>query len=580
MIGTMIDLRGLVRWRAVVAALGYLLAVALVAAPIAAEQALERVRFEDRLGTVPVEVSLCHNGASSVDTGVLGTLYWERTGLFGFGACVRVTDPPEAGGTLSSYVDDEFVRTNAELINEPDQIAAAYGSAFVQEFRGEFLRTEALMCLLGLLVVVAVRRNTGAKGADRTPWWGRRLAHRLAPWPVARATAWSLLMVIAGLSASGVYALHSFRNWSGSTPIGETYPLAAVEGLSFSSPQAREIAAQVQPFIEKNTDRARARSERYQARAVETFGTALAARGSQLAARPGERIVLAEADPQGSEVGTAVRAQMYPLLLSTLGEETIALRTIAGDVTSNGTVAEDGFVAAEAASSGDIPVVAAAGDHDSDRTVEQMKDHGIEVPDLTTSEINGFRVSVGNDREFKTLFGGSVTNPSGVSEEELGQRLREAVDPEKAGIVILHQAAAAAAYLGLDELGGLESTLGHETEPYDDGIEDLPPGTVNVGHSHRSYGPYVLWNTDTEDVTWTVVDRLGTSGGVENSPTFNRFSTPFSVPLKPISIRLQYFDDETGLQTGYASIAVDVNGNASVSNRTDVGLRFDRSAEE
>lgn len=72
------------------------------------------------------------------------------------------------------------------------------------------------------------------------------------------------------------------------------------------------------------------------------------------------------------------------------------------------------------------------------------------------------------------------------------------------------------------------------------------------------------------------MDRLGTSGGAENSPTFNRFSTPTSVPLKPIDVRLQFFDTETGLQTGYASLRIDLTGTATLSVRTDVGLPIDQ----
>ncbi len=48
--------------RIVVGFLAYGLIAALVAAPMAAERAVEGVHFKDRLGTVPVEVSLANNG--------------------------------------------------------------------------------------------------------------------------------------------------------------------------------------------------------------------------------------------------------------------------------------------------------------------------------------------------------------------------------------------------------------------------------------------------------------------------------------------------------------------------------------
>jgi hypothetical protein len=265
---------------------------------------------------------------------------------------------------------------------------------------------------------------------------------------------------------------------------------------------------------------------------------------------------------------------MYADLVDALGKDAISLRTIAGDVTSNGTVAESSYVKAESKVGPDIPVAAVGGDHDSETTWNQLTSAGFTVPDLTTTKVGGLEVSGADDREHKTLFGGSVTNPSGVSEEELGQRLRKKVG-DRTSIVVVHQPRAALAYLGLDSMSALTErtqTPTQLTTPYDDGIPDLPPGIVDYGHLHQAEGPWVLWNTDGDQVTWTVVDQLGTAGGVENAPTFSRFSTPFSAPLKPIMVRLQYVDKETGLQTGYATVLCDLDGRCTISDRVDVGL--------
>ena len=59
---------------------------------------------------------------------------------------------------------------------------------------------------------------------------------------------------------------------------------------------------------------------------------------------------------------------------------------------------------------------------------------------------------------------------------------------------------------------------------------------------------------------------------MENAPTFSRFSTPFSAPLKPIMVRLQYVEKDTGLQTGYATVLCDLDGRCTISDRVDVGL--------
>jgi hypothetical protein len=164
-----------------------------------------------------------------------------------------------------------------------------------------------------------------------------------------------------------------------------------------------------------------------------------------------------------------------------------------------------------------------------------------------------------------------VTNPSGITEQELGQQLRGEVD-DVAQIVLLHQPDAAAGYLGFEDLDSVRDLDSSLTVPREDGIPDQVPGIVDIGHLHETDGPWVLWNTDGDEVTWTVVDQLGTAGGVENRPTFNRFSTPTSMPLKPLSARLQYVDTRSGLETGFATIVCSLSGRCTVSDRTDVGL--------
>ena len=180
-----------------------------------------------------------------------------------------------------------------------------------------------------------------------------------------------------------------------------------------------------------------------------------------------------------------------------------------------------------------------------------------------------------NDPAFKTLFGGMVVNDTGITETELGQMLREEGkddDPDDPLIVLFHQPRSAAGYIGVDALADLVEGVGLLTTPRDDGIPDLPAGSINVGHLHDVEGPWVIWNTDGDMVTWTVVSQLGTSGGVEENPTFNRFSTPFSTPLKTVSVQLQYFNEESGLQTGYAEIDISTEGTVTITDRVDVGL--------
>jgi len=529
-------------------------AAALVFAPIALERAIERVHFSDTLGTLPVEVTLCHNGRSTLDTGLFGQVFWQRTGAHGFGAYARATGPPEAGGTLASYVDPAFIQANVVLINDPDSVVQAYSDSFSAELRRHVLVEELVAGLIGgaaLLVIVPRRR------------WRQA--------PVAREVTLGALLITAAFGVSAFSSVRMFHDWPCSAPVTGAYGMPGVEELSFASPQAREVAEQVQPFIEKNRDRTAAAAGYYESVAASSFAAALDRHALDLTPRQGEAIVLAEADPQGSYVGVHVRSRMYADLVAALGPDAIALRTISGDVSSNGTVAEAAYIAAEAGVSGEIPTVAVGGDHDSTTTWQQLADVGVVVPDLDPADVAGLEVVGANDQEHKTLFGGIVTNDSGITEQDLGEQLRTA-DADHRAVVLVHQPAAAAAYLGLPSLNVLPSVTGSSTTPYDDGVPDVPPGILNVGHRHEADGPWVLWNTDGDQITWTLVDQLGTAGGVENSPTFNQFSTPTSVPLKDLMVRLQYVDLGSGLATGYATIACSTDGHCEISDRVDVGL--------
>jgi hypothetical protein len=527
---------------------------ALVALPVTLERALERVSFRDDLGTFPVEVGLCHDGRSTLDTGILGKVFWDETGALGFGAYARATGPPEAGGTLASYVDPEFFQTNVSFIRHPDSVVAAYSSEIREALWHRVAREELAVALVGGVVLFLIVPRRRLRGVRR-----------------GHAALASFLVVDVALGLSAVAALAMFDAWDCSTSTGQVYAVPGLQNPTFSSPQMREIVSQVEPFIDKNTRRTDAAAASYEATASTSFETAVQQKAAALVPRTGETIVLAEADPQGSFVGVHVRRGLYADLVAALGKGAISLRTIAGDVTSNGTVAESSFVKAESTVAPDIPVVAVGGDHDSENTWKQLKSAGFTVPDLATSDIGGLQVSGANDREHKTLFGGIITNRSGIGEEELGQRLRDKVG-DQTGIVLVHQPTAAIGYLGVDSLSTLRDRPQGLTTPYDDGVPDLPPGIVEYGHLHQEEGPWVLWNTDGDSVTWTVVDQLGTAGGVENAPTISRFSTPFSPPLKPITVRLQYVNVETGLQTGYATVECGLDAACTISDRVDVGL--------
>ena len=523
------------------------LAAALIALPVAVERAVEQVRFNDHLGTFPVEVGLCHDGRSTLDTGLFGKVYWAQTGAFGLGAYARATGPPEAGGTLASYVDPKFIQANVALIDDPDRTVDAYAAELSSGLRQHLLRDELLAAALGgALLFVLVPRGPWASVSRR-----RQLATTAALVGVATALSrrrGRRAVRGLGLQRRSGHGLHHARR----RPSVVREPRDARDRLA-----GQAVHRQEHPADQGGGPRLRGRGH---AQLHLGAGTA----GADLRPRTGERLVIAEADTQGSFVGVHVRTALYEALAASLGPDAISLRTIAGDVSSNGTVAEAAYIKAEAKVGGDVPVAAVGGDHDSTRTWQQMADDGIELPDLDTVEVDGFgsrAPTTGSTRHSSACL---VTNEEGVTEEELGARLRKAVDDDsgegQGRIVLLHQPDAVAGYLGLDDLTAVRALDGSLTAPYDDGIPDQPPGMVDIGHLHATDGPWVLWNTDGDEVTWTVVDQLGTAGGVENAPTFSRFSPPCRLPLKVLSVRLQYVDGRSGLETGFVTVELLARG--------------------
>ena len=544
----------------------YAVVAAVLTFPVTAQSAIEHLSFEDRLGTVPVEVGVVHNGYSIVDTGALGSVYVARTGALGLGLLLRVTGPPTAGGTLASYVDPAFVRANAATISEPGRVGDAYAGRLAGEFVGDLWPRALLAALLGGFVLLRVAHPALLRVA-----------------PGRRRTLAACIGALGLLVASSGLAVWQHLTWQGSDEPGELYGMSSVPGLSFDSPQIRELAVQVRPFVDKNRERLLDRADRYERLAGGSVRAGVNAAAADLQPREGERIVVVEADPQGSQVGTEVRRVLYDELADAVGTEALLARTISGDVTSNGTVAEQRFVEDEVGASGELPVVAVKGDHDSRTTVGQLEDAGASVPDREVVEESDLRFTGGADPEFKSLFGGSVSNPSGVTPEERGAEVRASVeddDPDEPVRVLLHQNDAALGYLGLPDMTALRALPGPGdpgfTRPVEDGVDDLPPGSVAYGHWHESGGPWVVWNTGGDEVTWTLVDQVGTSGGVEEQPTFNRFSTPYSPPLKPIELRLHYVDTDSGLVTGFVSMSLSISGELTISRRTDVGVPLSR----
>ena len=289
-----------------------------------------------------MEVSLSHNGVSTLDTGILGRVYWDRTGAGGL-RCDTSGRPdlPRPAGSLASYVSPRFIQANAAFVSDPGAVAKAYGD----ELRGQVLQRFWLIELGAW-----IDRRPGphrplpraTRRSESIPSTRRRVTVSVRWWssPASARRRWS------PCCCSGCGRTR--------TTSPASYAMEGIDGLSFDNPEALEIAEQVQPFIVKNTDRIRAHADEYEDAANASLRAVLPVHAEALDPRDGERIVIAEADPQGSQVGTRVRKAMYPLLEEDLGADAFAMRTISGDISSNGTVAEKGFVRDESEASAEI----------------------------------------------------------------------------------------------------------------------------------------------------------------------------------------------------------------------------------
>ena len=411
--------------------LGYSALAAVLAVPVAAEQAVEHLSFQDRIGTVPVEVTLAHNGLSTVDTGVLGQLYWDQTGRWGFGANVRLTGTPQAEGTLASYTSPVFVRANASFVSDPAAVAAAYGDELQSRFWVRFLVSEVVAALLGGLVLTAVARGR------RPRLLGDRLLTKIA-------TTTAALAALAGVSIASATWL--FARWDGSADVDQRYSMPGIPELSFSSPQTLEVARQIEPFLTKNNDRIRPgarltrkrsplRSKTSSPSEPRTWSPVMGTPDPRRSRPPRQRRRHRGATRHVSDAAPGARR----------GQLRVAHHFRRHHVqrhSRGGRVRRE-----EATASGDLPVVAVKGDHDTSDTVEQLDDQDIANPDLDVEDIGGLDVAVANDPAFKTLFGGLSVNESGISEYGIGAKLRDEVGADTGALVVLlHQPTSAAGY--------------------------------------------------------------------------------------------------------------------------------------
>ncbi len=255
------------------------------------------------------------------------------------------------------------------------------------------------------------------------------------------------------------------------------------------------------------------------------------------------------------------------MLKEKFGADVPALLAISGDLTTNGTAAEANCVQSIADIAEGAPIAAVIGNHESDVSLGQMRDAGMTVLDGTEVELAGVSVLGEGDPERSELFGPTALRAD-RSQIDVGTNLYDEATADRPDLVLVHEAYAAQAFLDVSDMHGFLDERGSVTTPYDDGVRDAPAGAIFYGHWHRDVEPRVVWNSDG---TWTLVMELGTSGGAIATPTFGRFSTPWSQPQQMATFPVVFLDEETRLVTGYQMYRFDTDGSVTVEPRVDIG---------
>lgn len=538
---------------------GRLLAATVVSAlltlPLALGWAINRAEVRELVGITPTTLSLTTSGHSELRLGVPGTVYLPMArGPFGVVATAEGPGDPDVGnGDLASYVTPEMLRLYAGLFHDPEPALSAYVDQLVAEVRHQLLLAVLTLAglggltLFGLSVLLPRVIPSGRAGYLRA------------------AAAFGLVLV-----TTSAVAVVQVRPLSADVPPdSRVYPLPAldgtpVEGSTTNSPVLRALLGTSLPKIQALISRQNESEQEFR----EIATAALTARAGDLAGpRPGETAVLLQSDMHCNTAMTRLQRQVAEMLGEQFGPDVPSLLAISGDLTTNGTAAEGTCIEDLVAIAGERPVAAVTGNHESVVSRRQMADAGMLVLDGSATEAGGVTLLGDDDPARSELFGPTRLRGD-RTQADVGADLYDEALRGRVDVVLVHEAYAAAAFVGVDDMRSFLDGRGSADTPEEDGVRDLPAGAVFYGHWHRDVQPRVVWNSDG---TWTLVMELNTSGGAIARPTLGRFSTPWSRPQQVASFPVVFLDEETRLVTGYQLYRFEPDGTVSVLPRVDIG---------
>jgi hypothetical protein len=532
---------------------------AVVAAPLAVAWGVNRTRVQQTVGITPTVFSLTTTGRTEVRLGVAGTLYVPRSvGPLGVVAAVDGPGVPQGiggrEGDLASYVSPQMLRLYSGLFHDPGPALREYLDLLVREVWRQLLVAELFLAALGGLAVFLV----GLLLPRPPP--SRRRSLRLG------AVAAVALLASSAVSAASLWPSPAEGRETGATGL---YDLPALDGTiaagtTTNSPLLRLVLGGAVPRVQQLIRRQEEADRAYRETAVRGLD---AQGGAMRGPREGELAVLLQSDMHCNTTMIALQRQVVTLLRERFGDDVPAAMAITGDLTTNGTAAEGECIRHEAAIAQGAPVAAVTGNHESDTSVSQMKGAHMTVLSGSTADLGEVSVLGAGDPNRSELFGPTRLRGDDT-EESVGNRLYKVAGEDRPDLVLVHEAYAAQAFVGVDDMTEFLRARTDPTAPTEDGIRDLPASAVLYGHWHRSIPPRVVWNSDG---TWTLVMELDTSGGAVDTPTLGHFSTPWSRPLQEASFPVLFLDRDSGLVTGYQIYSFAVDGTVTVRPRVEVG---------
>jgi hypothetical protein len=533
----------------------------VIGLPLSFSWAVTHTEVDEKIGTSPATFTLSTQGHSELRLGIAGTVYVPSSrGPLGVVATLDGPGDPGAGdGDLANYVRPEMLELYTGLFHDPEAAVAQYVDLVEAELRHQLLVSGLVVALGGGLALLALVELLPVRARP-----GR-------PGDVVRVGVAGVLVLAM---TTGLAWVQVRGSEGGRGPTEGNYALTALdgspaEGATTDSPVVRALLGGAVAKAQKLVARQESAERAYRAVAVADLEQQS---GLMEGPREGELAVMMQSDMHCNTTMIRLQRQVFSQL--TEADKGPSLLAITGDLTTNGTAAEGTCIADEASISGDAPVAAVGGNHESSVSEEQMADAGMEVLDGEIEELGGVRVLGDGDPSRTELFGGSSLRGD-EGQDGLGQRLRGVASDadDRPDLLLAHEAYAAQAFLEIDSVDALMqsppvSLTVPPADPDDDGVGDVPAGAVLYGHWHRSIGPRVLWNSDG---SWTLLMELDTTGGAIDTPTINNFSTPWSRPQQEASFPVLFLDEESRLVAGYQLYRFDTDGTASVEPRVDVG---------